>query len=89
MGHVRSELRVLRDGGDHGHEMRLAGAVGGDREESLLVNRSLELQVRHDYVRQLVRHTVGYHECANVLSRAVRSGSLAKHLHRLEGLERD
>ena len=59
VGDRARELGMLRDGGDHGHEVRLAGAVVADDEEALVVRRRLELKLGEHEVRELLAHPIG------------------------------
>jgi len=53
------EILVLGDRRDNSHQVRLASAIVADDEESFVVDRSLELELREYEVRELFAHPAG------------------------------
>ena len=53
------EIAVFGQGGDHGHEVRLTGAVVADDQQPLVVHGLVELKLRNDEVDQLLGHLLG------------------------------
>ncbi len=65
-GHVpvvqmRCEIAVFSQGGDHGHEVRLTGAVVADDQQPLVVHWLVELKLGNNQADQLLGHLRGDH----------------------------
>ena len=58
---VCREIVVFSYGGDHGHEVRLTGAVVADDQKPLVIHGLIELKLRKDEVDQLLGHLFGNH----------------------------
>ncbi len=56
---MRCEIAVFSQGGDHGHEVRLTGAVVADDQQPLVVHGLFELKLRNDQTGQLFGHLPG------------------------------
>ncbi len=53
------EIAIFGKGGDHGHEVRLTGAVVADDQQPLVIHGLVELKLRNDQVDQLLGHLLG------------------------------
>ena len=86
---VRREIAVFGQGGDHGHEVRLTGAVVADDQQPLVVHGLVELKLRNDQVDQLLGHLLGDDVGLDKLPGSSGLVGVPQLDHGLDGLELD
>ncbi len=86
---MRREIAVFGQGGDHGHEVRLTGAVVADDQQALVVHGLVELKLRNDEVDQLLGHLLGDDIGLDKLPGGSRLVGVPQLNHGLDGLELD